>query len=119
MGWLVHLLVNSVALMVVAGYFTGFHLSGFGAAVGASVLLSFINFFIRPILILLTLPVTMVTLGFFMFVINGLMLMLTAALMGDAFVISSFGMALLAAIIIATLNLLIHKMVVEPIRKRK
>lgn len=118
MGMLIQIIVYSIVLMVVAGYFQGFYLDGLLAAVIASILLMIINFIVKPILVILTLPVTFITLGLFLFVINAITLMLTAALMGDAFVIDGFGMAILAAIIISILNLAINKVIIEPMRKR-
>ncbi|MGG1686781.1 phage holin family protein [Pseudalkalibacillus sp. NRS-1564] len=116
--WIVSLLVNSIVLMVVAGYFEGFYLQGIGSAILASVLLAIVNVFVKPILILLTLPVTIVTLGLFLIVINAITLMITAFLMGEAFVINGFMMAILAALIIGLLNLLIDKVIIEPIRNK-
>lgn len=116
--WIVSLLVNSIVLMVVAGYFEGFYLQGIGSAILASVLLAIVNVIVKPILILLTLPVTIVTLGLFLIVINAITLMMTAFLMGEAFVIDGFIMALLAALIIGLLNLLIDKVIIEPIRNK-
>ncbi|MBF0705662.1 MULTISPECIES: phage holin family protein [Bacillaceae] len=116
--WIVSLLVNSIVLMVVAGYFEGFYLQGIGSAILASVLLAIVNVFVKPILILLTLPVTIVTLGLFLIVINAITLMITAFLMGEAFVIDGFMMAILAALIIGLLNLLIDKVIIEPIRNK-
>ncbi|PFG14802.1 phage holin family protein [Bacillus sp. es.036] len=116
--WFLSLLVNSVVLMVVAGYFDGFFIQGLGSAILASVILSLVNVFIKPFLILLTLPVTILTLGLFLVVINAITLMITASLMGDAFVIDGFGMAILAAIVIGLLNLLIEKFIMEPIRRK-
>jgi len=116
--WLLSLLVNSVVLMVVAGYFDGFFIQGLGSAILASVILSLVNVFIKPFLILLTLPVTILTLGLFLVVINAITLRITASLMGDAFVINGFGMAILAAIVIGLLNLLIEKFIMEPIRRK-
>ncbi|WP_026672321.1 phage holin family protein [Alkalihalobacterium bogoriense] len=118
MSWFVHLLVNTVVLIVVAGFFDNFYLSGVMAAIIASVLLSIFNAVVRPLLIILTLPVTFLTLGLFLFVINAITLSLTAWVMGDAFVISGFGMAILAAVIISILNALIQKIIVEPMVKR-
>jgi len=117
-SWLLHLLLNSIILMVIAGYFPGFHLSGVGAAIGASVLISIFNVIVRPLIILLTLPVTVLSLGLFLFVINAIILMLAASLMGSAFVITSFWMALLAAILISILHVLLQNFVVKPLRKR-
>ncbi len=104
--------------MVVAGYFPGFYLESVTAAIVASVLLSIINFIVKPILVILTLPVTVLTFGLFLFIINALTLMMTASLMGNAFQISSFGMAILAAIIISLLNTLIHNFVIKPMQKK-
>ncbi|MFD2705583.1 phage holin family protein [Salibacterium lacus] len=119
MGCLVPFLVNMVTLMVVAGFFPGFELDGPGAAFTAALLLSIINMLIRPLLVILTLPITVVTLGFFVFIINAALLMLTSELMGDLFEISSFGMALLAAVLIALLNVLINNFIVEPLRRER
>ncbi|MGX6445308.1 phage holin family protein [Neobacillus sp. K501] len=114
MRWLLGILLNAVLFMAIAGYFSeSFHLEGFAAAVLASVLLSILNVLVRPILIILTLPVTILTLGFFLFVVNAITLELTDYLMGDAFEISGFGMALLAAVIISLVNLVIQKTILE------
>lgn len=118
MRWFIHLLVNSVVLVVVAGYFENFYLESVSAAIIASVLLSIINFIVKPILVILTLPVTVISLGLFLFVINAITLLITAGLMGDAFVIDGFGTAVLAAIIISVLTMLINNFIVKPIQKR-
>jgi putative membrane protein len=118
MRWIVSILVNALILIVVAGYFDSFYLSGIGAALGASFILSVLNVLVKPFLILLTLPVTVVTLGLFLFVINAVTLMITEGLMGDAFNIDSFGAAIVAAIVISLLNLMIHKVIVEPLQKK-
>lgn len=119
MKWAASILVNALVLIVVAGYFDSFYLSGVGAAIIASLILSVLNVLVKPILILLTLPVTVLSLGLFLFVINAITLQLTAFLMGDAFQIDGFGTAILAAIVIAIINLLIQKAVVEPLQQRK
>lgn len=113
------LVVNAVVLMVVAGYYEPFHLEGVGAAFLASVILSIFNLFIKPILILLTLPVTVLSFGLFLIVINAILLLLTAEVMGKSFEIDGFGAAFLAAIIISVLNLLIQNFIIEPMQKRK
>ncbi|MEH7388463.1 phage holin family protein [Bacillus sp. JJ1521] len=119
MKWLASIIVNSIVLMVVAGYVDTFHLEGVGAAIIASIILSILNVIVKPILILLTLPVTVLSLGLFLFVINAITLMLTQTIMGDSFVIEGFGTAVLAAIIISILNLLIQKVIVEPLQEKK
>lgn len=119
MNWLIRLLVNTIVLMVVAGYMSSFHLEGFGAAVIASMILSVLNVIVKPFLIILTLPVTIVTLGLFLLVVNAVTLWMTQAIMGDSFVIDGFGTAMFAALIISLLNLLIQKMIVDPLTEKK
>ncbi|WP_027409327.1 phage holin family protein [Anoxybacteroides tepidamans] len=108
MRWLAHIVVNAVLLMALAGYFHSIHLSGVGAALLASVILSILNTFIKPILILLTLPVTVLTFGLFLFVINAFTLLLTSWIMGDSFTIDSFGSALFASLALSLFHLIIE-----------
>ncbi|WP_100374010.1 phage holin family protein [Bacillus sp. FJAT-45037] len=112
MRWIIGLVLNALVLLLIAYVFDGFELSGFGAAIIASLLLSVVNAIVKPILVVLTLPITILTLGLFLFVVSALTLLLTAALMGDAFIINGFGMALLASILIA----LLQTFVVKPLR---
>ncbi|QFT90598.1 Membrane protein of unknown function [Bacillus sp. THAF10] len=118
MKWLLSILINALVLIVIAGYFDSFELSGMGAAIVASLILAVLNTIVKPILVVLTLPVTILSLGLFLFVINAITLMLTSWLMGDSFNIDGFGMAILAAILISLLNLLIQKVIVEPLQKK-
>ena len=120
MKWLLGILINAVLFMALAGYFNGsIHLNGFTAALEASFLLSILNILVRPILILLTLPATILTLGLFIFVINAVTLEITDALMGSAFEITGFGMALLVVIIMSIVNLIIQKTIFEPSKRNK
>jgi putative membrane protein len=110
--------INAILFMALAGYFEDeIYLSGFGAALGASFVLSILNILVRPILILLTLPVTVLSLGLFLFVINAITLMLTDSLMGSSFQIEGFGMALLTAIIMSAANLIIQNTVLKESKK--
>lgn len=118
MGWLIQLLVNAVVLLIISHFFQAFEVAGFGAALLASFILAIFNLIVKPILVVLTLPVTVLTLGLFLFVINAITLMLTQAIMGSSFVIDGFGMALIAAVIFAILNALIHSFIVDPLTKR-
>ncbi|MBS3681761.1 phage holin family protein [Ornithinibacillus massiliensis] len=105
------LVLNAVALIVVAQLFNSFHLEGFGTALLAALILAVLNVVVKPILIILTLPFTILTLGLFLFVINALTLMITQGVMGDSFVIDGFGTALLAAVILSIINLLLNRVV--------
>lgn len=119
MKWIVSVLINAILFMAIAGFFEEtFYIASFGAAVGASAILSVINIIVRPILVILTLPVTILSLGFFLFVINAITLLITDGIMGSSFEIQSFGTALLVAIIMSIANLIIQKAVIEPSNKK-
>jgi len=66
-------LLNALALLAVAYLMPSIHVSGLGGALIAAAVIGLVNIFIKPILVLLTLPVTIVTLGLFILVINGLL----------------------------------------------
>ncbi|MFJ7728334.1 phage holin family protein [Neobacillus sp. NPDC097160] len=120
MRWLIGCLINAVIFIALAGYFhESFQLNGFWAALQASILLSILNVLVRPLLILFTLPVTVLTMGLFLFVINGITLELTDYLMGDAFEIHGFTMALFFAVLMSLVNIIIQKTILEPSRKAK
>ncbi|APC49118.1 phage holin family protein [Virgibacillus halodenitrificans] len=114
--WLISLILNAVALLVVAQLFDSFQLEGFGTALLASFILAILNILIKPLLILFTLPITILTLGLFLFVINAVTLMITQALMDSSFVIDGFGIAILASIIISIINLVLNNLVKDSIR---
>lgn len=101
---------NAIALFIVSQLFTSFYIEDFGTALFASVILSILNFSVKPILIILTLPFTILTLGLFLFVINAITLLITQSLFGSSFVIDGFGIAIIAAIIISLINMILQKM---------
>ncbi|MFK2825466.1 phage holin family protein [Bacillus sp. B190/17] len=108
MNWLTGILINAVLFIAISGYFPGLKVDSFLSAVAASFILSILNIIVRPLLILFTLPITFFTLGLFLFVINAITLLLTDSIMGSAFDISSFGMALFIAVIMAVVNLILQ-----------
>ncbi|MDF2858883.1 MAG: rane protein [Neobacillus sp.] len=120
MKWLIGILINAFLFMAIAGYFSeSFYLEGFTSALAASFLLSILNVLVRPILIIFTLPATILTLGLFLFVVNAITLELTDYLMGESFEIAGFGMALFAAVIMAIVNLIIQKTILDPSKASK
>ena len=90
----------------------------FSTALTVAIVLGLLNFFVKPILILFTLPVTIVTLGLFLFVINAVTLLLTDSIMGSSFEIDSFGMALLIAVIMSFINMIVQSQTTKT-EKRK
>ena len=108
-AFLLHLVLTAVALIVVAHAVDGVHVSGFSAAVIGALALGLVNAFVRPVMILLTLPLTLLTLGLFLFVVNAMMLWLVAALV-PGMQIGGFGAALLGSLLLTALNLLIARL---------
>ncbi|OES46124.1 phage holin family protein [Domibacillus iocasae] len=108
MGWVLGVLINAVLFVALAGYFPGLHVDSFFYAVIASLVLSVLNLIVRPVLVILTLPITMISLGLFLFVINAITLLMTDNIMGYAFDIESFGLALVIAVIMALVNIILQ-----------
>lgn len=94
-------LVNAVAVYATAHLLDGISVRNFGAALAVALILGLINTVLRPILVFLSIPFLVVTLGLFMLVINALMLQLAAALSGGGFVVDSFWWAMLASMCIS------------------
>ena len=103
---IVHVVVTAILLFVLGRMIDGFEVRDGKAALFGAIMLGVANFFVRPILIVLTLPVTIITLGLFLLVVNALMLMLAAAVV-DGFEIEGFGPALWGSIGLAILNFLV------------
>ena len=82
-------ILNALALLTVANLVPGIHLDGFEAALIASLFLGFVNTLIRPVLLILTLPVTLLTLGLFILVINGMLFWFIGSVLKD-FVVDGF-----------------------------
>ncbi|MFZ0106537.1 MAG: phage holin family protein [Thiobacillus sp.] len=91
-------ILNAVALLAVTWLLPSIQVSGFGAALLAALLLGFINTLVRPVLAILTLPITLLTLGIFYLVLNGLLFWLASALL-PGFQVAGFGSAVFGAIL--------------------
>jgi|SRR5665213_3923443 len=97
--------VNAAALLLVAYLYPGVQLAGFLAALVAALVLGLVNALVRPILVLLTLPVTILTLGLFIFVINGLLFWLVSGMV-KGFSVTGFGAALVGSILYSVITLI-------------
>jgi putative membrane protein len=106
MGFLVRVLVNAMAILVAAAVVPGIEVSGVAATLGAGLVLGLVNALIRPILLILTLPLTLLTLGLFLFVLNALCLWLTSALV-KGFTVHSFWAALFGALLVSVVSWLL------------
>jgi putative membrane protein len=99
-------LLSATALLAVAHLYDGVELQGFGAALVAAFVIGLFNIFLRPVLILLTLPVTLLTLGLFLFIINALLFWGAATLL-DGFQVHDFAAALLGSLLYSVFSLVI------------
>lgn len=100
---LVKILINAVALMITANLIDGIYVDGLGAVIVASIILGIINAVIRPVLLVLTLPLNVLTLGLLTFVINGFMLKLVAVVV-SGFDIVGFWPAVVGAVILSVVS---------------
>ncbi len=99
-----HLVVTAALLSVVGYMVSGIEVEDGAAAVIGALVLGFVNAFIRPILVMLTLPITFLTLGLFVWVVNALMLKLTAAFV-PGFKVKGFWAAMVGSLFLGILNL--------------
>ena len=100
MGFILRVLVVALGLWLASALVPGIQVEDGWTLVGAALLLGIVNALVRPLLVILTLPITILTLGLFLLVINAAMLGFVASFF-DGFVISSFWSALLGAMIVS------------------
>ena len=110
MALLLSWLLNALALMAVAFLYSGVQVSGLIPALIAALVLGLVNAIIRPVLVLLTLPVTLLTLGLFIFVINALLFWLVAEMV-SGFVVNGFMASLIGSLLYSAISLLISWLV--------
>ena len=103
MGILIRLVISTVAIIVAANLLDGVVVSNVTTALIAAIVLGLLNTFVRPVLQILALPITILTLGLFYFVINVLMIYFAAALV-DGFAIRDFISAILFGLIVAVIS---------------
>ena len=103
-------LVNTLALMAVAYLMPSITVSSFGAALIAALVLGLVNAVVRPVLVLLTLPVTILTLGLFIFVLNGLLFWMVASWL-EGFHVAGFWSGVFGAILFSLVSWLLSALV--------
>ncbi len=103
---IVRWLLLAAALLLVANLYAGVSVASFGSALWAAFVIGLLNTLVRPLLVLLTLPVTLLTLGLFLFVINALMFW-AAAWVLDGLHVSGFGAALLGSLLYSLCGMVI------------
>ena len=99
-----HLLLTAALLLLVADLVRGVRVEGWGPAILGAIMLGLVNAFVRPVMILLTLPLTVLSFGLFLLVVNALMLRLVAALV-PGIRVKGFAPALFGSLVLTLLNL--------------
>ena len=106
MTLLIRWLLLACALVLLTQWDLGVQVDNFGAAMWAALVIGLLNAFVRPLLILLTLPVTLLTLGLYLFVINALTFQMASGLL-DGFHVTGFWQALLGSVLYSLFGLVI------------
>jgi len=99
-------LLSAAALLAVAYLYSGVEIKSYSSALIAALVVGLFNTLLRPLLVILTLPVTVVTLGLFLFVINALMFWSAAGIL-EGFNVTGFGAALIGSLIYSVLGVVI------------
>lgn len=105
---LIRWVLFALALLFTAWVVPGISLAGFASAMWAALVIGIVNIFIRPILLILTLPINLLTLGLLTFVINALMFWLVSKLV-PGFMVSGFLAALVGSIVLSILSVFINR----------
>ena len=108
--FLAHLILTAALLLLVSNLVSGVHVQGWGSALVGALVLGFVNAVVRPLMVLLTLPFTILTFGLFLLVVNALMLWLVAALV-PGIRVQGFGSALLGSLVLTLLNLAVELLI--------
>lgn len=103
MNLIIRILLTAVAVMIIAHFLPGVTVAGFKTSIIVAIVLALLNLIVKPILVILTLPVTIITLGLFLLVINALIIILCAKIVGG-FHVNGFLTALLFSIILSILQ---------------
>lgn len=109
MRWLVHTVIVGITLIIVSWILPGFHVQSFGAAVIAALVLGIVNAIVRPILIVLTFPLTVLTLGIFLLIINAFMYLFVSAVV-PGFHVHGLMTAIIGSLITSIVSSILHSL---------
>lgn len=110
MKLLIRILITAGLVLLIANFMGGIHVASFTTSIIVAVVLGLLNVFVKPIMVLLTLPFTIVTFGLFLLVINALVILLCTKIVGG-FTVDTFWTALLFSIVLSILQSIVYKIV--------
>jgi putative membrane protein len=112
MKTIVKLLLNALAVLVIAEILNGVHIEPYTTAIIVAIVLSILNLIIKPILVILTLPITILTLGLFLLIVNALIILLAERLI-PGFRVDSIWIAILFSVLLSILQSILHSFLKE------
>lgn len=112
MKLILKLLINAALVVLLAKLLSGVAVDSYGTAVIVAIVIALLNLSVKPLLIILTLPVTILTLGLFLLIINGIVIWMAHKLV-DGFDISSFWMGVLFSVLLTVLQSIVHSILKE------
>lgn len=108
MKFLLRIIITAVVAFALSAVMPGIHIKDFWTALIFSLVLAILNFLLKPILIILTLPITILTLGLFLFIINAIIVYFAGNLV-EGFRVRSFGWALLFSLLLSLITSILYK----------
>jgi len=111
------MLLTAVAVVILAELLPGIHVDGYTSAIVVAIVLGLLRIFVRPLIILFTLPITILTLGLFLFAINAIIILLADKLI-DGFTVSGFLYALLFSLLLSFFQSILYSFLKEKKQKR-
>ena len=118
MNLIIRLLVSAAVAFILAQVLPGVHVDGYGTAIWFAVVLGLLNAFLKPLLIIFTLPLTLITFGLFLFIINTITVLLASDWV-KGFVIDSFGWGLLFSLLLTLITSMLFKEEEKQQRRKK
>lgn len=112
MKLVMRLLLNAIAVVILSYILPGVGVDSMFTAIIVAVVLSILNFLVKPLLVILTLPITVLTLGLFLLVINAIIILIAANLI-DGFQVTSFWWAVIFSLLLAFLQAILHSVLKE------
>ena len=112
MSWIAKLLLSALSVIIASYILKGVHVDGFLTALIIALVIALLNVFLRPLLVILTIPITIVTFGLFLLIINALIVLMAEALI-SGFVVDGLGWAVLFSLIVSFVNYLLGVKTVE------
>ncbi|NRB60765.1 MAG: phage holin family protein [Winogradskyella sp.] len=110
MNLIIKLLVNAIAVFILAEFLSGVRVDGYVGAIIVAAVLSILNVLVKPVLVVLTLPVTIVTLGLFLFVVNALIILLVDKLL-SSFSVDGIWTAIIFSVLLSFLQSILHSFI--------